>query len=116
VRALARCKEIPVLARLLLTLALAGGLLPLGTTALADQDPPPAGPKVLAPDRARPARAKQPSPRKLALRPRVTEETEVLLDGRPCRYEEVPRGAVITFLAIAADRQTIRAVHFQSHK
>jgi hypothetical protein len=104
------------MARVLLALAFAWGFLPLSTAAFAHQDSPPAVPTILAPDKARPDRTKQAAPAKLPIRPHITDETEVLLDGRPCRYEEVPRGAVITLLVIAADRQTIRVIHFRSRK
>lgn len=45
-----------------------------------------------------------------------TAESEVLLDGRPYRYEDVPAGAVITSLQVAPDRRTIVRIHFRSPK
>jgi hypothetical protein len=46
---------------------------------------------------------------------RVTAATEVLLDGRPCRYSEVPRGATIILLELASNEsKEIVKVHFQT--
>jgi hypothetical protein len=46
----------------------------------------------------------------------ITEETEVLLDGRPCRYQQVPSNATITFVEVGSDRQTVLRIHFRSPK
>jgi hypothetical protein len=46
----------------------------------------------------------------------LTHETEVLLDGKPCRYEEVPAHARIVRMEVAADRKTVLKVHFRSGK
>lgn len=46
----------------------------------------------------------------------VTSETEVMVDARPCKYSEVPRGAKITMLELAPDRQTILRIHFTTGK
>jgi hypothetical protein len=44
----------------------------------------------------------------------LTEETEVLLDGEPCKYAAVPGHARIVHLEIAADRKTVLKIHFQT--
>jgi hypothetical protein len=44
----------------------------------------------------------------------VTDETEVTLDGRPCKYRDVPANATIIKLELAADRRTVVKVHFRS--
>ena len=46
----------------------------------------------------------------------LTEDTEVLLDGQPCRYQDVPRGATIVKMDVAADQRTILTIHFRSKK
>jgi hypothetical protein len=46
----------------------------------------------------------------------VTEQTEVLLDGKPCRYAEVPATAVIIKMEVAEDKKTVLKVHFRSRK
>jgi hypothetical protein len=46
---------------------------------------------------------------------RLTATTEVLLDGRPCRYNEVPPGATILLLELASNEsKEIVKVHFQT--
>lgn len=46
---------------------------------------------------------------------RITEKTEVLLDGRPCRYEEIPDGATILLLETVSNESTeIARIHFRS--
>jgi hypothetical protein len=46
---------------------------------------------------------------------RITEKTEVLLDGRPCRYEQVPEGAVIVLLeTVSNESKEIARIHFRS--
>ncbi len=48
---------------------------------------------------------------------RVTERTEVKLDGRPCKLEQVPPGATILLLEVASDdRMAILKIHFRSKK
>jgi hypothetical protein len=46
----------------------------------------------------------------------VTEQTEVTLDGRPCRYKDVPAGASILRIELAPDRTTILRIHFRTRK
>jgi hypothetical protein len=43
----------------------------------------------------------------------VTEETEVLLDGKPCRYKDVPDNATISRMELAADNKTVLKIHFR---
>jgi hypothetical protein len=48
---------------------------------------------------------------------RVTEQTEVKLDGRSCRYEEVPKDAVIIFIEAASEEnRVILKIHFRSKR
>lgn len=48
---------------------------------------------------------------------RITASTEVLLDGRPCRYEKVPDGATIVLLeTITNESKEISRIHFRSPK
>ena len=46
----------------------------------------------------------------------VTERTEVLLNGRPCKYEEVPADATIERMEVEADKQTVLKIHFRVRK
>ncbi len=47
----------------------------------------------------------------------LSTTTEVLLDGRPCRYEEVPDGATILLLETATNEsKDILKIHFQTPK
>jgi len=46
----------------------------------------------------------------------ITEGTEVFLDGKPGRYEDVPDGAIITYLELAADERTVLRICFRMPK
>jgi hypothetical protein len=46
----------------------------------------------------------------------VTERTEILLDGKPCRYEDVPERSSILRMEVAPDRKTVLRIHFRSRK
>jgi hypothetical protein len=63
------------------------------------------------------AKAAKPSGALVSRQPfQVTEQTEVLLDGRPCRYAEVPSTAVIIKMEVAEDKTTVLKVHFRTRK
>jgi hypothetical protein len=44
----------------------------------------------------------------------VTEETEVLLNGKPCRYKEVPDNATILRMELGPDNKTVLKIHFRA--
>jgi hypothetical protein len=46
----------------------------------------------------------------------ITDETAVFLDGRACRYKDVPDKAHIASLEVAPDRKTVLKVHFRTAK
>jgi hypothetical protein len=46
----------------------------------------------------------------------ITDETEVQLDGRPCKYADVPSDAVVVLVELAADGKTVLKAHFRSRK
>jgi hypothetical protein len=46
----------------------------------------------------------------------LTHRTEVLLDGKPCKYEEVPGHASIERMELAADKKTVVRIQFRSRK
>jgi hypothetical protein len=46
----------------------------------------------------------------------VTEQTKVLLDGKPCRYESVPAQAIIVGIEVAADKKTAISIRFRTPK
>jgi hypothetical protein len=46
----------------------------------------------------------------------VTERTEILLNGRACKYAEVPAHASITRMEVAADKKTVLKIHFRTRK
>jgi hypothetical protein len=43
----------------------------------------------------------------------LTPESKIYLNGRPCRYEDVPVGATITTAEVADDGKTILAIYFE---
>jgi hypothetical protein len=48
---------------------------------------------------------------------RMTEQTEIELDGRRCKYEEVPNDAVIILLEVESDEnKAVLKIHFRSKK
>jgi len=46
----------------------------------------------------------------------ITAETEIMVDGHVCGLAQVPTGAEIILIDVAADRSIIRRIHFQSKK
>lgn len=44
----------------------------------------------------------------------VTADTEIRLDGRPCRLEDVPENAEVTLLEVGKDGRTATRIHFRS--
>jgi hypothetical protein len=65
----------------------------------------------LTEDPARAARDQEPS-QELQL----TAEAEVRLDGRACKYDDVPRGAEVIYLELGPDRKSILKIHFRSKR
>src|SRR5579885_1116904 len=46
----------------------------------------------------------------------INDDTEILLDGRACKYEDVPNNAEITLIDLSADKKVVRKIHFRSKK
>jgi hypothetical protein len=46
----------------------------------------------------------------------MTDQTEVLLNGKPCKYADVPGDARIVRMELAADNKTVRKIHFRTGK
>jgi hypothetical protein len=46
----------------------------------------------------------------------VTAQTEILLDGQPCAYADVPASAGILRMEVAVDRKTVLKIHFRTKK
>jgi hypothetical protein len=46
----------------------------------------------------------------------VTDRTEILLNGQPCKYEKIPGHASIIKMEVAADKKTVRKIHFRTRK
>jgi hypothetical protein len=46
----------------------------------------------------------------------LTEETEVVLDGRPCKYRDVPGNVSIIRMEVGPDEKTILKIHFRTRK
>jgi hypothetical protein len=46
----------------------------------------------------------------------VTEETEVVLNGKACPYTQVPANARIVHMELAADNQTVLRIGFRTGK
>lgn len=46
----------------------------------------------------------------------VNDKTEVMLDGKTCKFADVPPGASIVNLSVAPDKKTILKIFFESKK
>jgi hypothetical protein len=46
----------------------------------------------------------------------MTAQTEVLLNGQPCRYEQVPAHATIIRMEVDQDEKTVLMIHFRTRK
>jgi hypothetical protein len=44
----------------------------------------------------------------------LTSETEILLNGKPCIYEEIPDHASIVRMEVATDKKTVLKIHFRT--
>jgi len=44
----------------------------------------------------------------------INDQTEVKLDGKPCKLSDVPKGAEIEAVDFAADKRTILRISFRS--
>jgi hypothetical protein len=110
--------------RLTLALAVWISLVPVASASLAPRrEPRNPGYSLLAAQASRrPARAVKPEAERKAARGEaqlefvLTKETEVLLDGKPCKYEDIPANASILKMEVAADRKTVLRVQFRSGK
>jgi hypothetical protein len=47
---------------------------------------------------------------------RITDQTEVVLDGRACRYRDVPNNATIVKMEVAGDKRTVVKIYFRTRK
>ncbi len=46
----------------------------------------------------------------------INDRTEVQVDGRACRYQDVPANAAIVFMEVAVDKKTVLKVYFKASK
>jgi hypothetical protein len=46
----------------------------------------------------------------------VTEGTEVLHNGKPCKYRDIPPSASIVRMEVDTDKKTVLKIHFRSRK
>ncbi len=44
----------------------------------------------------------------------IGPNTEVLLNGKACKYEDVPRDAEVTLIDLSADQKVVRKIHFRT--
>jgi hypothetical protein len=44
----------------------------------------------------------------------ITARTEIILDGKECKFDDVPDDAEIILMEVAANRKTILKIHFES--
>jgi hypothetical protein len=60
--------------------------------------------------------AEQPSAQATTQEFVLKENAEVLLNGKPCKYEQIPSNATIVLLELAADNKTVLKIHFRTPK
>jgi hypothetical protein len=44
----------------------------------------------------------------------VTDQTEIFVDGKACKYVQVPSNARIVEMEVAADKKTVLRIHFRA--
>jgi hypothetical protein len=66
---------------------------------------------VLPPETFGPVTGREPKPDFV-----VTDQTEIRVDGRPCRFNEVPVNASIFRMELAADKKTVLTIQFRTRK
>ena len=102
-----------------LTLALAAwmalvSLAPASLTPRKQRQPADAGVlplRALAPPSLAPGRVAGPATASEFV---VTEQTEVLLDGKACRYADVPARATVLRMEVAPDGKTVLRIQFRT--
>jgi hypothetical protein len=105
--------------RVIVTLAVWIGLVGLASASLTPRKDSPRFSKE--PPKARAAKAPTPAlGQALGTDPgsdfNVTERTEVLLNGQPCKYEAIPANGRIVLMDVAPDRKTVLRIHFKTGK
>ena len=113
------------MSRMVLALtALLCSLCPALATLSPRTAPPPVDDKLTAPlaaplpqDKPLPADVLQAAyPREQNDEYRITSQTEVLLNGRPCCYADVPKSAGIVKMEVSSDNQTVLKIQFRTRK
>ena len=110
------------MSRLTLTLATCLTLLPVASASLAPRKPVSPLPRevrrALASGPAPLAPVSTVSTRESGTRSafQVTDQTRVLLNGKPCRYADVPAHATIERMEVAQDKKTVLTIYFRSRK
>jgi hypothetical protein len=69
-------------------------------------------------DRARPAAPKVESstPAEDDGKLVISDTTEVMLDGKECKLEEVPKTAEVVLLELGKDKKAVMKIHFRTKK
>lgn len=65
-------------------------------------------------DAAKPAAAAAPKEEKQQFV--ITDDTEVQLDGKACKFGDVPETASVSSLDVGPDKKTVLKIHFKSKK
>jgi hypothetical protein len=47
---------------------------------------------------------------------RITSQTEIILNGRPCCFADVPRNAGVVKMEVSSDNQTVLKIQFRTRK
>jgi hypothetical protein len=100
-----------------LTLALAAwiGLVSVASASLTPRNErPPLEPRL--PRVQAPKAAAETAGNKTAPEYKVTEQTEILLDGKACPYQDVPQQATVLKMEVAPDGKTVLRIHFRTGK
>jgi hypothetical protein len=46
----------------------------------------------------------------------ISDDTEVKLDGKGCKYEEIPESAEVILLEVGKDKKSVLKLHFRTKK
>ena len=46
----------------------------------------------------------------------ISDDTEVKLDGKVCKYEDIPESAEVVLLEVSTDKKSVLKLHFRTKK
>jgi hypothetical protein len=103
--------------RLTLALTVTLCVLPAATAAVTPpRTDPPFGKDILPKKWTEPPPAAEPPPKAEEEKTQfvITDQTDIKLDGQPCKLKDVPKTATVELLDVSADHKTVQKLYFRS--